>query len=190
MPTQRLFIALPLPESLRQLLAGLMTPLHDVRWTQEHQLHLTLRFLGDTDEAALAPLITRLAAIRVQPFFLPLEGVGAFPERSSPRVLWAGVGAGHPRLHQLRQRIDDTLLAVGVDADLRRFHPHVTLARCGEHAAKAAQQWVRSHREFAGPSFSVDAFELHASELRPEGALHRLIERFPLAPASAMPSRS
>jgi 2'-5' RNA ligase len=189
MPTQRLFIALPLPAPLREFLIGLTAPLHDVRWTQEEQLHLTLRFLGDTDEALVEPLLTRLAAIRVQSFFLPLEGVGAFPEHSAPRLLWAGVGAGHPRLHQLRQRIDDTLLSIGVDADLRRFHPHVTLARCGEHAASAAQQWVRSHREFAGPSFNVDAFELYASELRPQGAVHHLLERFALAPAGAHPSR-
>lgn len=181
MPTQRLFIALPLPASLRGLLAGLMTPLHDVRWTREEQLHLTLRFLGDTDEALIEPLVTRLAGIRVQPFFLPLEGVGAFPEHSAPRVLWAGVGSGHTRLHQLRQRVDDTLLSIGVDADLRRFHPHVTLARCGEHASNAVRQWIRTHREFAGPSFNVDAFELYASELRPQGAVHQLIERFPLA---------
>lgn len=187
MPSQRLFIALPLPATLRGLLTGLMTPLHDVRWTQEEQLHLTLRFLGDTDETLIDALITRLAAIRVQPFFLPLEGVGAFPERTAPRVLWAGVGTGHTRLHQLRQRIDDTLLSVGIDADLRRFHPHVTLARCAEHAGNAAQQWIRSHRGFAGPSFNVDAFELYASELRPEGAVHHLLERFPLATAGASP---
>lgn len=189
MSQQRLFIALPLPAPLQALLAGLMTPLHDVRWTPEAQLHLTLRFLGDTEDALIEPLKVRLAAIRVQSFVLPIEGVGAFPERSAPRVLWAGVGAGHPRLHQLRQRIDDTLLSAGVDADLRRFHPHVTLARCGGHAVNAAHQWIRSHREFAGPSFSVDAFELYASELHPQGAVHHRLERFPLAPVGTPPIR-
>jgi 2'-5' RNA ligase len=165
-----------------------MMHLHDVRWTREEQLHLTLRFIGDTPTDRIDPLLRRLATIRVQPFLLPLEGVGAFPEKAPPRVLWAGVGAGHPGLYQLRQKIDDTLLAVGIEADLRRFHPHVTLARCGDHAANGTHPWLRSHREFAGPSFRVEAFELFASELQPAGAVHHLLERFSLGPADRDPA--
>lgn len=182
--TQRLFIAIPLPEALRRLLAGLMTPLRDVRWTREEQLHLTLRFLGDTPVDRIDPLTERLSAIRIEPFLLPVESAGAFPPHAPPRVLWVGVGSGHPRLHQLRQRLDDTLLAAGLDVDLRLFHPHITLARCGETAAGAAKQWLHAQREFAGPSFRVDAFELCASELHPAGAIHRLVKRFPLAAQS------
>lgn len=181
MTTRRLFIALPVPDPLRRLLTELMRPLNNVRWTREEQLHLTLRFLGDTPVDLIEPLAERLRAIAVEPFLLPLEGIGAFPPKSPPRVLWAGVGSGHPRLHQLRQRIDDALLAAGLDPDLRTFHPHITLGRCIEGSPGATQQWLRMHREFAGPSFRVESFELFASELRPAGALHHLVERFPLA---------
>lgn len=180
MSTQRLFIAVPLVEPIRHALTALMSPLHDVRWTRDEQLHLTLRFLGDTAEERIDPLVTQLARIRVQPFLLPLEGVGAFPPNAPPRVIWAGIGSGHPRLHQLRQKIDDTLIAAGLDADLRRFHPHVTLARCGEHAGSTVLQWLRARRDFAGPSFRVEAFELFSSELQPNGAVHRLLVRFAL----------
>lgn len=162
-----------------------MTPLRDVRWTREEQLHLTLRFLGDTPDVQIEPLVERLAAIRVEPFLLSLEGIGAFPPAPvAPRVLWAGVGSGHPRLYQLRQRIDDTTLAARLDVDLRTFHPHITLARCEDRAGSAARQWLRAQRDFAGPTFHVEAFELFSSELHSAGAVHRLIERFPLqAPA-------
>lgn len=180
MPTERLFLAVPLPEPIRLQLAALMTPLPDVRWTPVGQLHLTLRFLGDVDTAQIAPLQSGLATVRVQPFVLPVEGIGAFPPRSAPHVLWVGVGSGHPRLHQLRQRVDDTLLAAGLTADLRTFHPHVTLARCTDRAAGAARQWLHRHRAFAGPDFAVDRFELFASDLQPTGAIYRLLATFPL----------
>ncbi|HVU25520.1 MAG TPA: RNA 2',3'-cyclic phosphodiesterase [Opitutus sp.] len=183
MSTSRLFVALPLPESIRALFAGLGTPGCGFRWTAADQLHLTLRFLGDTPAVKIDPLTARLAAIRVEPFLLPLEGVGAFPPKSAPHVLWLGLGSGHPRLHQLRQRVDDALLAAGVEADLRHFHPHVTLARCAgtPGAATAAAHWLKTHRDFAGPSFLVESFELRASELHPSGALHRTLAAFPLA---------
>lgn len=185
MPTQRLFLALSLPDALRALLADLAEPLAHVRWTPPEQLHVTLRFLGDVDPAQLDSLTTRLSTIQVEPFLLPIEGVGAFPPKSPPHVLWAGTGNGHPRLHQLRQQIDDRALAAGIDFNVRTFHPHVTLARCTEQAAAGAARWLRRHADFEGPPFKIDAVDLFASELHPAGARYELIERFPIAAASS-----
>ncbi len=176
----RLFIALPLPPPVRDALAALARPLPGVNWTRPEQLHLTLRFLGDVTPTQQAPMLERLATVRVAPFILPVEGVGSFPPNRPPRILWVGVGAGHPRLFQLRQRLDDALLASGLALDVRTFQPHATLARCGEDAAAAAQ-WLRAHREFTAPPFRVESFDLYASELRPGGAVHTLQRRFPLA---------
>lgn len=178
---QRLFIALSPPTPVQAAIAALRTPLRHVRWTPIEQLHVTVRFLGEMTCEATAALTDRLADVRVEPFVLPIEGVGAFPQKGSPRVLWVGVGSGHPRLHQLRKQIDDTLLSAGFEVELRTFHPHVTLGRCTEHATTGVKAWVRSHREFAGPVFMVDSFDLYASELKPGGAEHRLLVRFPLA---------
>jgi 2'-5' RNA ligase len=120
--------------------------------------------------------------VRVEPFLLPVEGVGTFPPKAPPRVLWIGVGSGHPRLHQLRQRLDDALLAAGlIDLDVRTFHPHVTLARCSESAAPAVTPWMHQHQDFSAPPFRVTAFDLCASELHPAGAVHTLVQRFALA---------
>lgn len=181
MTTRRLFLALSLPESVRALVAALATPSHHLRWTPPPQLHLTLRFLGDVDTAAIEPLIAQLCAIRVEPFLLALESVGAFPPRGRPHVLWAGVARADPRLLQLRQRLDDTLLAAGLDVELRSFHPHVTVARADDHAAGAVAAWLHQHRDFAGPPFRVEAFDLCASDLHPDGARYTLVHRFPLA---------
>jgi len=148
-PTQRLFIALSPPEPVRAVVAALCTPLREVRWTPFEQLHVTLRFLGETPTTQRDVLLERLATVRVEPFPLPVEGIGVFPQKGPPRVLWVGVGSGHPRLHQLRQRIDDALLTTGLEVDLRTFHPHITVGRCSEKASAAVHAWTRTHREFA-----------------------------------------
>jgi len=179
--TQRLFIALTPPAPVRSAVAELRTPSRNVRWTPTEQLHVTLRFLGEVTLELSEILIDRLETISVDPFVLPIEGVGSFPQKGLPRVLWVGIGSGHPRLHQLRKQVDDTLLAVGADADLRTFHPHITVGRCNEKATPAVNAWVRTHREFAGPVFLVETFDLYASELHPTGAVHRLLVSFPLA---------
>jgi 2'-5' RNA ligase len=178
---ERLFIALALPEPVRTALAAVAQPLAGVTWTRPAQLHLTLRFLGDVPVAQIETVVTRLSTVRVEPFLLPIEGLGVFPPKHPPRTVWAGVGAGHPRLHQLRQRVDDALLAAGLDLEVRTFHPHVTLARCPEAAAPALGRWLRGQGDFFAPPFRVEAFDLCASELRAEGAIHQLKQRFPLA---------
>ena len=178
---ERLFVALTLPDPVRAALVALTQPLRGVAWTPPAQLHLTLRFLGNVPADQIAPLAARLATVCVEPFILPVEGLGVFPPKRPPRVMWVGVGSGHPRLHQLRQQLDDTLLATGLEVDLRTFHPHVTLARCADGAAAAVSHWLHAHREFVAPPFRVESFELYASELRPDGAVHTLKRSFPLA---------
>ena len=180
MHTERLFVALPLPAPVRDMLAALAEPLPGVNWTPPEQLHVTLRFLGDVNTATMQAMAERLATVRVSPFILPIEGLGTFPPNRPPRVLWIGLGSGHPRLFQLRQRLDDALLATGLQLDVRTFHPHITLARCTEDAAPAVTHWMHKHRAVAPPPFRVESFDLYASELRPAGAVHTLKQRFPL----------
>ena len=182
METRRLYLALDAPEPVCRALTALAVPLSGVVWTQPERLHLTLRFLGDTPVASIAPLCERLRAIRVASFLLPVAGLGVFPPRGQPRVLWCGVGRGHPHLHQLRQRVDDAILALGLEADLKSFVPHFTLARLGPVKPAAVAQWLHRWRDFEAPPFRVERFRLFASELHPSGAVHVRLEEFPLTP--------
>lgn len=181
MSAKRLFIALTPPEPVCATLTREAQPLPGVTWTRPEQLHVTLRFLGDVEEERIAPLIERLRSVQVAPFILPVETVGTFPPGRPARVLWVGVGAGHPRLFQLRQRLDDTLLAFGLALDVRSFHPHITLARTTDTAAKSIAHWLHVHREFTAPPFRVDAFDLYSSALEPGGAIYTREAQFPLA---------
>ncbi len=179
----RLFVAIDAPAVVRDALAVLAEPVRSVAWTPPHQFHLTLRFIGEVEATRLASIERALGPIRVEPFILPVAGVGAFPPGRPPRVLWAGIGAGHPRLHQLRQRVDDALLASGLsNLDVRVFHPHFTLGRCGHGASTGAvSNFLKRHREFEAPPFRVEAFTLYQSTLAPGGARHTPLLRVDLA---------
>ena len=178
---QRLFIAIPLPDTVRYDLSRLAETLRGLSWVSAGQLHLTLRFLGDVQPGLIEGLEGRLEAVRVESFILPVEGVGAFPPKGPPQVVWAGVGSGHPHLFQLRQRVDDSVLAAGVDLDVRHFVPHVTLARCGKGGAPAAASWLHRHGAFTSAQFRAREFDLCSSRLTAAGAEHTLRRRYPLA---------
>jgi len=184
---RRYFIAVALPPVHREMLArwGAEDAHAGWAWVPAHQLHLTLRFIGEVeDDAAMErlgdDLAARVAGV-VTPFILPVEGMGVFPTRSAPKVVWVGVGRGHPRLFQLRQRMDDLLLASGLPVDLRTFHPHVTVARLrAEAAPTTVRHFLQHHRDFVAPPFRVTRIGLYASELRPTGAVHTLARDFTL----------
>lgn len=177
--TERLFVSLPMPDVCREALAGLQQKQPGVIWGGPEQFHLTMRFLGEVETSLAARIEETLAKIRVEPFLLPLGGAGCFPPRGPVKVLWAGVGNGHTRLHQLRKKIDDAVLAAGWRGELRDFNPHISLGRVqAEAEPDKIDQWLRKHRAFEGPVFRVSTFELMASELRPGGAVHALKRKF------------
>jgi 2'-5' RNA ligase len=178
----RLFVALLPPAPVRTELAVLAAPLSGVRWTPEENLYLTLRFIGDTDPEKQNLFAAALAKVRVEPFILPVGGTGLFPTRGPAKVLWAGVGHGHPRLHQLRKQVDEALLAVDSGVAMPGFHPHFTVARLDPaHEAKAVARFLEHNRAFEAPPFRVAEFQLMASELRTgQPPAYRVVRIFPL----------
>lgn len=171
MAVQRLFAALALPAVVRHELAGAMRPLAGVRWTPADNLHLTLRFIGDCDEARRDAMSAALERVRVEPFILPVEGLGVFPSRGRAKVVWAGLGRAHTRLFQLRKQVDEALLSVDLTLDVHNFQPHITLGRLTETCeAKELTKFLARHAQFEAPPFRVGEFHLMASELRPGAA--------------------
>ena len=174
MAVQRLFVALALPAIVRRELADAMRPLADamrplagVRWTPADNLHLTLRFIGDCDEARAGAMGEALGRVRVEPFVLPVGGVGVFPSRGRAKVLWAGLGQAHTRLFQLRKQVDEALLSVDLTLDVHSFQPHITLGRLTEtYETKELATFLARHAQFEAPPFRVGEFHLMASELR------------------------
>lgn len=182
MASSRLFVALLPPITVRTELAALAEPLASVRWTPADNLHLTMRFIGDTTDERQAAMVTALTRVRVEPFILPVAGVGVFPSRGPAKVLWAGVGRAHTRLFQLRKQIDDALLSVDLSLDVHSFHPHFTLGRIGEtYDAKALAEFTHRHRNLEAPPFRITEFHLMASDLSPgRPPAYRSVHRFSL----------
>lgn len=177
----RLFVAVTPPVAVRAELAALAEPLEGVTWIPPENIHLTLRFIGDANDERQAAVEAALARIRVESFILPVETVGTFPPRGHPKVLWAGLGRAHTRLFQLRQRVDDALLSVALDLDVRHFHPHLTIGRLKENLdEKALARFLRRHATFEAPPFRVSEFQLYASDLTAGGARYEILRSFPL----------
>src|SRR5215475_250485 len=170
--SKRLFVAIDLPDSTRGLLADLDPHLRGVRWTQPDQMHLTLGFFGGVPEDIELKLREKLSAVEFGAFFLSVNGVGAFSAKGTPKIIWIGVGKAHPHLFQIHKRVQEAALAVGIEPELRPWHPHVTIARCRGISAQALRKFLQSNAGFDAGLTRVDAFYLYSSKLTPTGPIH------------------
>jgi 2'-5' RNA ligase len=169
---KRLFVSIELPQSIRSTLVALDPHLRGVRWLEPAQMHLTLAFLGNLPAHIQETLSEKLQAISWKPFFLPLLGLGTFPSKGWPKIIWIGVGTGHPHLFQLHKRVQEAILATGLEPDLRSFHPHVTLARCREVSPQTIRPFLKSHADFDAGMVHVESFCLNSSQLTPAGSVY------------------
>ena len=169
---KRLFVSIDPPQSIRKILVNLDPRIPGTRWTEGDQIHLTLGFFPDVPHEVDLALRERLKAIEFGAFFLPVEGVGTFPQKGVVTIIWIGAGRGHPHLFQLHKRVQEAALAIGLEADLRPWHPHFTLARCRDGSSGALRKFLKSNANFDAGMFPVQAFHLYCSELTPSGPIH------------------
>lgn len=181
--TWRTFIALPLPDGWQCALATVISQLataapHGMRCSAPSNIHLTLRFLGDTDPAAVPEMVARLrqATPGIAAPTLSVSGLGTFPARGEPRIVWAGLAGELERLAELRRIAESVVVALGWPAERRPFRPHLTLGRCRDRASAGERRAVR--RAIAGaaiPPASLwrpDAVRLYRSVLTPHGPIY------------------
>ncbi len=182
---QRTFVALPLPPEVRASIAELVGSSRQgspaLRWIRPEQAHLTLAFLGDLDDGAVAELRSsvRRVAREVAPFESDVRGVGAFPTPARGRTLWLGWGQGARQVRELHALLTAALAAAGWALERRPFRPHVTLARCRTPADLRGT--VAALERWRSASWTVTAIDVMASCLTADGAVHTRIERCPLA---------
>jgi 2'-5' RNA ligase len=177
--TIRAFVALEIEAPCRERIVALTRDLRqripEVRWAHAEQLHLTLRFLGDSTRAALARLTPELAraAEACAPAEVSVAGLGLFPERGAPRVLWLALDLPAPLL-VLQSACEAAAVAAGFARDGRPFQPHLTLGRWRSHAPRPSlppADLGLTH---------LSRLTLFQSELRPEGATHTQLATFEL----------
>lgn len=185
----RAFIAIELPEPVQAVLGQIQRELAkakaDVKWVEEGNLHLTMRFLGEIGQEqrrAIEPLLSRVAAA-TSPVHLRYSSLGAFPSVTSPRVVWVGLEAGPGVLAPFADRLEEGVVELGFPHEERAFTAHVTLGR------------VRSPRNRAGLANQLNAFvwsappapfvathlTLFHSILSPAGPTYAPLARFPFS---------
>jgi len=174
----RLFIAIDIPDDIRTLMCGMGSSIPGARAVPADQLHLTLKFLGDTDSGRLSDIKEALAAIDFAPFTINLQRVGHFPPRGNPRVIWAGI---EPLVEvtRLRNAIEKSLAGIGIERDHRKFSAHVTLARLKNSPLNRVTQFLAGNSFFETPPFTVREFLLYSSSLSARGAVHSMLAAFP-----------
>jgi RNA 2',3'-cyclic 3'-phosphodiesterase len=149
--------------------------------------HLTLHFFGEIDPAGLPAIRGAVAATAARhvPFDVEIGGLGAFPDRRRPRVVYAEIRTGADRLSAIHEELERELGAIGVPAERRPFVPHLTVLRIrGPRDLDRGLRLLEADPRSTLASARVDALLLKESHLRPAGAVHELLGRYPLAGAS------
>jgi 2'-5' RNA ligase len=188
---KRLFLAIDVDDRTRDTVDRLSQTLrHDpevrnfgrTSWVQKDRMHLTLHFVADADISIERSLMDALAKPFAQrPFELTFEGLGFFPERGTPRVLWLGIGEG---LAELRAIHAEVRRRVGPgEHESEKFHPHLTLARFRDRVPRTGLTKIAAVTAVAGPSL-IDRVTLYESRLSPKGPTYTALSE---APLKAMP---
>lgn len=177
---ERVFVAIPVGTPTSTDITQIYDERPHFRWSDEENLHLTLRFVGEVDEALKEAISAKLEEIVVEPFILPVEKIGAFPTRGQPQVVYAGLGSAHTRLFQLQHRVEEALAGLGLPLELRAFSPHITLARVSRCNPMTVNDFVKRHRDFVAAPFKVERFCLYKTQMTHFGAQYTCLREYSL----------
>ncbi|WP_027285175.1 RNA 2',3'-cyclic phosphodiesterase [Rubritepida flocculans] len=167
----RLFVALTLPEAVRDRLASLTLRIPGLRWVPPENYHLTLRFIGEVPAFQCEEVDLALAAIRARPFDLALAGLGVFEKQGRVQSLHA-LAERSPALSHLQAKIETALQRAGLPPERRRFTPHVTLARCEGAPVEKLAAFLQAQALFRTEPVPMEHFVLFSSRLGKEQAVY------------------
>jgi 2'-5' RNA ligase len=177
---KRIFIAIDISEEIREAAANYIKRMSEqfphapVKWERPGKLHLTIKFLGSTEEALIPGVIDLISdsAKQSHPFEISIGGTGAFPSVKSPRVLWLGVSEPTGALKDLAGRSDKDCAAIGFEPETRAFKPHLTLARIRDPGHAAEIGAVHAASQFGPLRFTCDRLVIYESHLGRDGSTY------------------
>ncbi len=183
----RLFVAVPFPAEVKNELGKLIDNWQrekdKVGWVKKENLHLTLKFLGETPVEKLEALKANLSSNLKTPsaFTLSLSRAGAFPNLNRARVIWIGVSEGREKLVELGQKVEEAARPLGFPAEEREFSAHLTVGRVKNN--RLSERLLAKVRActFEVKGIIVSEVVLYQSELAPEGSIYTPLARFELA---------
>jgi 2'-5' RNA ligase len=180
--TTRLFVGIEIPGELRERLALIQAGVEGAKWVPKDNFHITLRFIGEVDDAHGRDIAHELDRIRARSFDLVLSGAGHFESNRRVRQLWVGIERNEA-LNDLRNRVDGVVTRAA-GPDNQRFRPHITVARLNGAKPEAVRHWLAANTLFKSIPFAVERFVLFSSFLSKSNAIYRAEAEFPLGPAT------
>jgi 2'-5' RNA ligase len=175
----RIFTGLEVPPAIGQELALLRGGLPGARWIDPENYHVTLRFIGDVDDMVAREVASMLGQVRRTGFELRFGALSAFGGRR-PRALVAALA--HTRaLMDLQAEHERLMRRVGLDAEGRKFTPHVTLARLRETSSRQVADYLSARPPLGTLSFTVGRFVLFSSRASVGGGPYLVEAAYPLA---------
>ena len=187
----RLFIAIPLSESIRQEIIPLQNRIKqvadswgaDVRWTQPEQMHVTLKFLGECPDKSPHGIGEALKTVarETEDFSIQFGGFGGFPQRGNPRVLWLGLLEGLPEVKALAERVEYALEPYGFKKEDHGFHAHLTLGRVKSiRNSNAFHRWRETEKPPGPGKMMAGKISLIQSVLSPAGPTYTTLKEVTL----------
>jgi 2'-5' RNA ligase len=174
----RLFTGLEIPQSVAQSLAMMRGGLPGARWIDAENYHLTLRFIGDVDDALAREIAGVLARVHRRPFELRLDGLTSFGGRK-PRAVVAAAAPVAP-LMELQAEHDRLLQRLGLEPEGRKYTPHVTLARLRDSSSHQVADYLAARGHYRSMPFQVSRFVLFSSRASVGGGPYVVEEAYPL----------
>ncbi len=175
----RLFTALEIPADVGGALSMLRGGLPGARWIDPEFYHLTLRFIGDIDDAMAREAAFILGQVRRDAFELRLDGLSSFGSRR-PRAVVALAAPIQPLL-ELQSEHERLLRRIGLDPEGRKYTPHVTLARLRDSSSHQVAEYLSTRGYFRSPSFVAARFVLFSSRDSVGGGPYVVEADYPLA---------
>jgi 2'-5' RNA ligase len=181
----RCFIAVRIPVTVRKAVGEVIETLKksgaDVKWVPEENIHITLKFLGSTDEAIIENIREALSG-RVspyRPFSIRIAGTGYFPAGRRPKVVWIGIDhAGS--LPELQEDVEREMVRFGYEEEKRPFSPHLTIGRVkSDRRMTEMLKRLDAFRETGFGEMEIREITLMKSELRPAGAVYSSLAEIP-----------
>ena len=184
--TNRLFIAINLPDSLRHALARVQAVLRrelqgsSIGWSRVEGIHLTLKFLGDVEESRVSDIGKRMIEIATTwyPIQLELQAVGVFPNATHPKVLWCGLNGELERLFRVQSELEEGLERIGCSRESKPFKPHLTFGRFRDRREipteflASLKRILDQRGDLYVGDCTADSVSLIKSELHPRGAVY------------------
>jgi 2'-5' RNA ligase len=177
----RLFIATPTSENVEQELGRIISDLKNVggpvKWVAPANIHLTIKFLGDTDESLKSQLIDIIddVASKSKAAHFTINRLGGFPNLNRPRVIWAGLEGDKSQLGIIASQVDDEVHQLGWEKETREFRAHLTLGRVKRpQGITELANFIKSYKIETIP-VEFDRLVLFKSTLTPRGPIYEIL---------------